>query len=1023
MEMVSVSFRHTPKMKWFGERRVVCMAEILSKSEQTAIQSEAMREKLKQNIGADYESFETLANRTTKLPEFDAQRDGQYVSLFVSLIAQKNKNPKDSDGLNQFMKSHPPKFLANMPVGNNAINARSNLNYYPGGPHRFMTGNVTDIDVHFFADDDLQIALEKEWENFQKAREEVRTALGGMSNSLSPYLVAHVYLKGNLPPNIRSVIANSPASSSAQSKILQTLHIEPSATKAVEMSQKYTALEEGNVLRMETEVTGLDMPLFLSRYQQVKQEYPELSVENLSTQSQGIQLLEAVRGVPGNSDEFIKSVDTFIKGMQKGEPKTLAQFVILQNALERYDQNQSLNATAEGKLKAEQNGEGKTLANFTGNSIEKMFDLIQNGDNMAKVSSIGILSVLVLGFFGKGPLGEIKMIKNALIGLGLAAAIEKVGTEMNGGLSPFQGIYDALQDNPSGFRQQFLKRNGIENRNNEVLISTLEDVPMKQILEFRENINEQLAKGGKNISYYNAKADLPPEGIRKAIREASSGSGMPYDKEELAKMVYDISGKLMLDIGRNQSETTASKTQGTLIHEGEQYAKEHYEQNTMGNILDIYEGVESIRENLNITQKIRQSFGDGAEWVWKGIQHLDGATRDEALAFLQRTKEQRGGNLWKGVKLLFGKGWELTKDGAGFVFRDIKVEGYSLETAWNANATQQILSYAKEGVALFFTFPLDAGLWTAEQLEAIGHNINNFYTNYLKDWMQTLKTPDKRVNINNSDALIDALRDMGIYEKIKKTYGLIRDRDLNILCQKLVSGSNPSFETLAKRFDPSADIHNISYTQIAEIFQQNLLGINHLAGFVTNVGIGAERATLEAMDWTRVLGLTVPEIVIDAVAIGKGRYGGEPIGNISKKMETALQSAKIPYVNSNAPQQRKALADIIEKNTIKNHIQDPIWTTSSFLELADVTFDQYVSTYKTIGPSTLESADSYSGIPEERVQRAKLYFLEGFSDIDKMNTFFQSNNYGKVNAPAEAVKALFMREAKKKLDTEQKRVL
>ena len=44
---------------------------------------------------------------------------------------------------------------------------------------------------------------------FQKAREEVRTALGGMSNSLSPYLVAHVYLKGNLPPNIE-VLLNSP---------------------------------------------------------------------------------------------------------------------------------------------------------------------------------------------------------------------------------------------------------------------------------------------------------------------------------------------------------------------------------------------------------------------------------------------------------------------------------------------------------------------------------------------------------------------------------------------------------------------------------------------------------------------------------------------------------------------------------------------------------------------------------------------------------------------------------------------
>ena len=56
-------------------------AETLSRSEQTAIQSEAMREKLKQNIGADYESFEILANRTTKLPQFDAQRDGQYVSL------------------------------------------------------------------------------------------------------------------------------------------------------------------------------------------------------------------------------------------------------------------------------------------------------------------------------------------------------------------------------------------------------------------------------------------------------------------------------------------------------------------------------------------------------------------------------------------------------------------------------------------------------------------------------------------------------------------------------------------------------------------------------------------------------------------------------------------------------------------------------------------------------------------------------------------------------------------------------
>ena len=58
-------------------------------------------------------------------------------------------------------------------------------------------------------------------------------------------------------------------------------------------------------------------------------------------------------------------------------------------------------------------------------------------------------------FFWKRTTRRNKNDKNALIGLGLTAAIEKVGTEMNGGLSPFQGIYDALQDNPSGFRQQF----------------------------------------------------------------------------------------------------------------------------------------------------------------------------------------------------------------------------------------------------------------------------------------------------------------------------------------------------------------------------------------------------------------------------------------------------------------------------------------------------------------------------------------------------------------------------------------
>ncbi|QQS59701.1 hypothetical protein IPN35_02360 [Candidatus Peregrinibacteria bacterium] len=665
-------------------------------------------------------------NRTQKLPGFDAQRDGQYVSLFVSLIAQKNKSFQNSAGLNQFTKSHPPKSLTNMPVGYNATIARTDLNYSPIRAHTYISGDKDNVDLHLFADDDLQIALAKEWNLFQQARNQVRTALGGVGNSLSPYLVAHVYLEGNLQRNIKELITNFPSSPSAQSNILQTLSIQPFAKEAVEMSQKYMALEEGNILQMETEVTGLDMPLFLSRYQQVKQKNPQLSVENISTQSQSIQLLEAVRDVDGNSNTFRNSINTFIEGIQNGDSAVLAKFLILQNAMARYDENQGINANAKEKTDKELLGEGKNLANFAGNSLEKMFDLIQNGDNMAKASAIGILSVLVLGVFGKGPLGQNAMIKNALVGLGLAAAIEKVGTEMNGGLSPFQGLYDMFEKNPTGFRQQFLKRNGIENRNNEILISKLEDVPMKQLLDYRKNINEQVATGKKNISYYDAKSDFPPEAIRKAIREASRENGMPYEKELLGKMIYEISGKLMLDIGQNQSETTASKTQGTLIHEGEQYSREHYEQNTMGNVLDIYEGTQMIKENLSMSQKVREMFGDSAEWVWNKVQHFDGAMRDEAIAFLKRIQETKGENLWKGVKLLFARGWNLTKQGANkganFVFTT-KIPGtdFSLQnTIWDRQGTDLdawgVLSITGNALKI----PLQVMQVTAEGAIAIG---------------------------------------------------------------------------------------------------------------------------------------------------------------------------------------------------------------------------------------------------------------------------------------------------------------
>lgn len=723
MEKHFFCFRQTLVIRFFEERRVVYMTEIVSRSEQTAVRSQTTIEKLKQDI-TEYELFKTIVNRTQKLPGFDAQRDWQYVSLFVSLIAQKNKSFQNSDGLNQFTKSHPPKI--GMLFAPNATIARSDPDYRPIRTHTYISGDENNVDLHLFADDDLQNALAKEWNLFQQARNQVRTALGGVGNSLSPYLVAHVYLGGNLQGNIKELITNFPSSPSAQSNILQTLSIQPFAKEAVEMSQKYMALEEGNILQMETEVTGLDMPLFLSRYQQVKQKNPQLSVENISTQSQSIQLLEAVRDVDGNSNTFRNSINTFIEGIQNGDSAVLAKFLILQNAMARYDENQGINANAKEKTDKELLGEGKNLANFAGNSLEKMFDLIQNGDNMAKASAIGILSVLVLGVFGKGPLGQNAMIKNALVGLGLAAAIEKVGTEMNGGLSPFQGLYDMFEKNPTGFRQQFLKRNGIENRNNEILISKLEDVPMKQLLDYRKNINEQVATGKKNISYYDAKSDFPPEAIRKAIREASRENGMPYEKELLGKMIYEISGKLMLDIGQNQSETTASKTQGTLIHEGEQYSREHYEQNTMGNVLDIYEGTQMIKENLSMSQKVREMFGDSAEWVWNKVQHFDGAMRDEAIAFLKRIQETKGENLWKGVKLLFARGWNLTKQGANkganFVFTT-KIPGtdFSLQnTIWDRQGTDLdawgVLSITGNALKI----PLQVMQVTAEGAIAIG---------------------------------------------------------------------------------------------------------------------------------------------------------------------------------------------------------------------------------------------------------------------------------------------------------------
>ncbi len=258
----------------------------------------------------------------------------------------------------------------------------------------------------------------------------------------------------------------------------------------------------------------------------------------------------------------------------------------------------------------------------------------------------------------------------------------------------------------------------------------------------------------------------------------------------------------------------------------------------------------------------------------------------------------------------------------------------------------------------------------------------------LTEWMTGIKNPDKEIMVSTDTELIKALDDMGMKQKIMTAYGLVTDKDYQLLMATMMKDATTSdsvFETAinearGKKVDADhysakdrtkiyAEDKPITHKEIADLFFNNSYGLAWTLQGIADGVIKVERAGIEAADITQRVLIGLPGSIASPVY--------DKVKIASRNFATFLQEdTKVRYVNihHHIEGQSNIMEAIVKQRESKGKLDgEMIWTTFYVEEI-----------YKIVSNDLYAKLDLYlSSLPRDKYDDSKRSQLQQrFAEIE-----------------------------------------
>lgn len=278
--------------------------------------------------------------------------------------------------------------------------------------------------------------------------------------------------------------------------------------------------------------------------------------------------------------------------------------------------------------------------------------------------------------------------------------------------------------------------------------------------------------------------------------------------------------------------------------------------------------------------------------------------------------------------------------------------------AWYSHtAAPAISTTAKTAIdAAEFTYSL-AGTIVTTTLSGVKSAIEEaekVYHHSVK-WFESLFEPEKEIIISSGtdlyNEMFDGIDNKEFRERIMKTYGLIRERDLNHLCKDLFDGGK--FEKMINEFrkhnkkGPYTTGDKIKKKEVAEAFYIGYYGLFSFINGATNIATTAERTAIDitnAMLTVSKWAVGVSEGVLMTIIKGTSYLGslasssvptvsfGMPVTKAIDDFQNFLKNLKVDPKNVHLYAGAKAIYDVILTQRELNNAKNPVvWTQEKII--------------------------------------------------------------------------------------------
>jgi hypothetical protein len=279
--------------------------------------------------------------------------------------------------------------------------------------------------------------------------------------------------------------------------------------------------------------------------------------------------------------------------------------------------------------------------------------------------------------------------------------------------------------------------------------------------------------------------------------------------------------------------------------------------------------------------------------------------------------------------------------------------------------------------------------FTAEMIPQALEAMQQIGEQYLEAWTVQLSNPDQRVEMNDCDSLVNAIKnEPDLRKAIKNNYGLIRDQDIDIFLERIWGDDGAYFAELVSLSGASPDFvtsKQLTHQQLKLVFQDSwryldgaLENLTKAVVYGENAAVGLADAGQQMFFW----GTGLAESIVLSSDLSR---------QASEKVSEFLEMAKIDPNLAEIPQPNNIdfLNQLVAEKSNNTANQSEVWTYEKLVLIARDSFktamsEKYNMDYPPLPPLT--ENEIFVGIKEAKEQFSGLFIdNQGNDQVDFIN--------------------------------------